>query len=308
MRRRSHWNPMIRGHARNRTKLSTRFTRLFGYLSLAERDEQLSYVIGPRHNPVEWQDFELKWGSPFGHQDLKRRVLFGLARRFARLSWQAKAVGPFGFQSDNNATRAFEYPWAFHVLPVGPSHTVVDLGGSLGGLQFVLSKQGARVVNVDPGDNDRGRWRVDGETIATFNRAFRTSVELRKTSLAQAGFASASVDRLYCISTLEHVPEAEIASLAREIGRILTPGGYAVLTIDLFYDLAPFTSRSSNVHGRNIDVRAFVEDSGLKLHIGERSELCGYPEFDPDAIQSRAMEFVQGDIALNTTQALVLRQ
>jgi len=217
-------------------------------------------------------------------------------------------VGPFGFQPHNNATRAFEYPWAFHAVPVSPGHTVVDLGGSLGGLQFVLSKQGARVVNVDPSDSASMGWHVDGRTIATLNHAFGTSVELRKTFLEDAGFASASVDSLYCISTLEHVPESEIAGLAREIGRILKPGGFAVLTIDLFYDLAPFTSRLTNLHGRNIDVRALVEDTGLGLHIGERSQLCGYPEFDPEVILSRATEFVQGDIALNTAQALVLKK
>lgn len=265
-------------------------------------------MIGPRYNPVEWQDFESKWGSPLGHQGLKRRILFKLAERSGRLSWQARAVGPFGFQPHNNATRAFEYPWAFHAVPVSPGHTVVDLGGSLGGLQFVLSKQGARVVNVDPSDSASMGWHVDGRTIATLNHAFGTSVELRKTFLEDAGFASASVDSLYCISTLEHVPESEIAGLAREIGRILKPGGFAVLTIDLFYDLAPFTSRLTNLHGRNIDVRALVEDTGLGLHIGERSQLCGYPEFDPEVILSRATEFVQGDIALNTAQALVLKK
>ena len=231
-----------------------------------------------------------------------------LAKRFGSLEWQARAVGPFGFQPDNNATRTFEYPWAFHAVPVGPGHTVVDLGGSLGGLQFVLSKQGARVVNVDPAENASMGWPVDGQTIARLNGAFGTAVELRKTFLEDAGFASGSVDRLYCISTLEHVPASELASLAREIGRILKPGAFAVLTIDLFYDLAPFTSRSSNLHGRNIDVRALVADSGLDLHIGDQSQLCGYPEFDPEAILSRAMEFVQGNIALNTAQALVLKK
>jgi hypothetical protein len=55
-----------------------------------------------------------------------------------------------------------------------------------------------------------------------------------------------------------------------------------------------------------LDVREFVEASGLELYAGDRSEPCGYPEFDPQEILSRAMDFVQGNIALNTAQCLVL--
>jgi SAM-dependent methyltransferase len=219
---------------------------------------------------------------------------------------QARALGPFGFQPDNNATRSFEYPWAFHSVLVEPGHVIVDLGGSLGGLQFVLSTKGARVINVDPSERASMGWAVDARTISKLNRCFSTSVELRKTFLQDADFDTASVDRLYCISTIEHIPPEELPDLAREIGRILKPGGFAVLTIDLFYDLTPFTSRMSNVHGRNINVKDLVEATGLQLYIGESSELCGFPDFDPPTILSRAMEFVQGDIALNTVQALVL--
>jgi SAM-dependent methyltransferase len=224
------------------------------------------------------------------------------------LGLQARAIGPFGFQPDNSATRRVEYPWAFFAVPVNGSHTVIDLGGSLGGLQFVLSRAGARVITVDPAERAAMGWPVDATLLRRLNRAFGTSVELRKCFLADAGFADESVDRVYCVSTLEHVPYAEALSMARDIARVLRPGGFAVLTIDLFYDLAPFTSRPTNVHGRNLDIRELVEASGLELHAGERSELCGYPEFDPQEILSRAMDFVQGDTALNTAQCLALRK
>ena len=224
------------------------------------------------------------------------------------LELQAKAIGPFGFQPDNNATRSFEYPWAFFAVPVNSSHTVIDLGGSLGGLQFVLSSAGAQVITVDPAESAAMGWPLDTTVLRRLNRVFGTTVELRKCFLADAGFADKSVDRVYCISTLEHIPHADALSTGETIARVLRPGGFAVLTVDLFYDLAPFTSRQTNAHGRNLDVREFVEASGLELYSGDRSELCGYPEFDPQGILSRAMEFVQGDIALNTAQCLVLRK
>jgi hypothetical protein len=76
--------------------------------------------------------------------------------------------------------------------------------------------------------------------------------------------------------------------------------------VDLFYDLAPFTKRELNVHGRNIDIQSFIGCTGLHLHFGDRSQLNGFHEFDPDQILSKATEFVQGYKALNTVQAFVL--
>jgi predicted SAM-dependent methyltransferase len=151
-------------------------------------------------------------------------------------------------------------------------------------------------------------WPINDSTFATLNRAFGTSVKLRKQFLQEVGFDANSVDRIFCISTIEHIPEPEVRPLAMEMGRILRPGGLAILTVDLFYDLAPFTSRVFNHHGCNIDVKNFVEMTGLELHVGERSQLCGYPEFDPGAILAQAQDCVQGDVALNTAQALVLRK
>lgn len=264
-------------------------------------------MIGPRALAPEWAAFNLKWGSPYGYHAFSRTALFKAAVHGRSLSWQARAIGPFGFQPGNNATRVFEYPWAYFAVPIRPGMTAIDLGGSLGGFQFVLSRAGANVVNVDPAINP-GTWPVDGKTIAKLNTVFRTHVELRNTFLADAAIGTNSVDVLYSISTLEHIPQDQLPALAKELARILKPGGFAVLTVDLFYDLAPFTHRESNVHGRNIDVRLFVEDTGLELHKGDRKELCGYREFHPPTILSRATEFVQGHIALNTAQALVLRK
>jgi 2-polyprenyl-3-methyl-5-hydroxy-6-metoxy-1,4-benzoquinol methylase len=265
-------------------------------------------VIGRRELPSNYQEFLKKWGAPNGHVEPTRRVIHSLAKRLRLPVVQARAIGPFGFQSGNNATRRFEYPWAFYAVPVSSDHTVIDLGGSLGGLQFVLAKQGARVINVDPSETATMGWAVDHKTIALLNRAFGTSVELRRRFLQDASIEEDSVDRIYCISTIEHIPQDELPELAATIGRILKPGGFAVLTVDLFFDLAPFTDRISNYHGTNVNIRWLIEKTGLKLFRGETSELFGYPEFDSSSILSRAMEFTQGNVALNVAQAVVLQK
>jgi SAM-dependent methyltransferase len=233
---------------------------------------------------------------------------FRLARVLRRPVWQARSRGPFGFQRDNNATRIFEYAWAFHAVPVGARHTVVDVGGSLGGLQFVLSRSGAHVINVDPSEQADMGWPLNQDTFNLLNRAFGTTVELRKCFIEDAGLVEGSVDRVYCISTIEHIPEPDLRRLAITVRRVLKPGGFLVATVDLFYDLFPFTHRDANIHGRNVNVREFIDWTGLELTQGRKEEIFGYSGFDPESILSRATEFVQGDIALNTVQAFVLHK
>ena len=69
-----------------------------------------------------------------------------------RVPWM---VGPFAFQ-DNNTSREFEYPWAFHSVSIHRGIRVVDVGGSLAGFQFVLARTGADVLNIDPGEHSSG--------------------------------------------------------------------------------------------------------------------------------------------------------
>ena len=255
--------------------------------------------------PAEYEGFLKRWGAPAGHQEFARQAAYRLARRIRSLPLQARAIGPFGFQP-TSGTRRFEYPWAFFAVPINAQHTVIELGGSFSGFQFALASTGATVITVDPGTYPSGDVAMGRARLAAFNRAFRTHVEWRNDLLEEAGFKEGAVDRIYCISTAEHIPDAGLKSLAIELGRVLRPGGYAVFTVDLFYDLAPFTNRRENSHGRNIDVRQFIEWTGLTLEQGNRSELCGFPEFDAPSVLASADEHIQGDIALNTAQAFVL--
>lgn len=266
-------------------------------------------VIGPRDLSPALEAFNTKWAAPYGRvAKTRHRLVDAAARLSGSRVLRARALGPFGFQPGNNATRVFEYPWAALAVPVEAGEIVVDIGGSLGGLQFVLAKEGASVINVDPSDAAAMGWPLDQETFADMNRAFGTTVELRKRFLADAGIESESVDNVYCISTIEHIPQAEIASLMKEIRRILRIGGHAILTVDLFYDLTPFTDRSANVHGTNIDIAALIGASGMTLVQGDRAQLNGYPEFDPRVVLSQAQDHVQGHLAVNTAQAFVLRK
>ena len=59
-----------------------------------------------------------------------------------------------------------------------------------------------------------------------------------------------------------------------------------MLTIDLFLDLAPFTTRTSNQYGCNVDICSLLAIAPFEIEIGDRSELNGFSEFDHDRIHS----------------------
>lgn len=259
-------------------------------------------MIGRRDLPEHYLDWNARWGAPFG------RVWHHLIPPGWLMSPpMALLAGPFAFQPGNNGIRRFEYPWAYHAVPIRKGSVVVDLGGSHAGFQFTLSRAGARVVNVDPGEEAAVGWKVSPATIGRLNRVFGTDVELRQCFLHEAGFADDSVDTVYSISTLEHVPRPDAHATMREIARILRPGGAAVLTIDLFLDLEPFTDRTENQVGINLDVRQLVEDSGMEMEQGDPDELYGFPGFDPKAVLSQLSSYQTGmEPAL--AQAVVLRK
>ncbi|HWC09712.1 MAG TPA: methyltransferase domain-containing protein [Acidimicrobiales bacterium] len=182
----------------------------------------------------------------------------------------------------------------------------VEIGGSLAGLQFVLAKEGLEVVNVDPGEQAVHGWPVDATSIGCLNRAFGTEVELRNCYLEEAGLDDASVDLVYSISTIEHIPMELLPSILGEVRRILVPGGRFVLTVDLFLDLEPFSYETENITGRNVDVRWLVETAGLHLEQGDRSELYGFPEFDPKRVMGNLFTYEYGRYYPSLAQALVL--
>jgi SAM-dependent methyltransferase len=105
-------------------------------------------------------------------------------------------------------------------------------------------------------------------------------------TLGEAGLEDDSADVLLSVSAIEHFAPADLAELGEHARRILKPGGIAVLTIDLFLDLAPFTDAASNRYGTNVDVSSLLESCGLRLVEGRPEELHGFPTFDPGSIQS----------------------
>jgi 2-polyprenyl-3-methyl-5-hydroxy-6-metoxy-1,4-benzoquinol methylase len=268
-------------------------------------------MIAKKDLPAHYRQWNRRWGAPYGY-----RVTGALehAGRFA--DPDPARYGPFGFQY-TSATRIAEYPWAFHTADLKPGMRVLDVGGWLSGFQVVLADAGCEVVNVDPSACDDPRWTMTHGVEAadaaekhhrTFIDLFDADVTLVQKRLQDAGLADGSFDRIFAISVLEHVDQAQAAEMVSAMRRLLVPGGLALLTVDLFLELKPFGMLTSNHWGGNLDVRRLVADSGLELASGDPAELLGYPEFDPAGIIDRIDELFKSPLYPVVSQLIVLRR
>lgn len=134
----------------------------------------------------------------------------------------------------HNWSRVWEYPYVYHHLKKyrsrfsgGDLPVVVDLGCGGTFFPFSVARLGFEVCCVD----------IDPVCILDLGRARehvpcspgRLNVQL--ISGEELPFADGSVDVIYCISVLEHIPG--FAHTIEEMARVLKPGGMLLLTIDL---------------------------------------------------------------------------
>ena len=261
-------------------------------------------MLASAHIPERYQWWNSQHGAPAG-----REVKLSPWEKFFLSTEQVDARrGPFALQP-NNSTRTFEYPWAFDAGELQPGMNVLEIGGGLSGFQFALGRFGCHVVNVDPGLAARGvGWPCDQNTIHLMNGRFGTHVELRNTTVENAQLPDAAFDRAYSISVLEHLPPDEIPVVMAQVYRCLKPHGRFILTVDLFLNLAPFTSRHGNEFGVNQDICELTRSQPWILKAGKREELFGFPEFDKDHILSALEKYLVGQHYPALAQCLVLEK
>ena len=265
-------------------------------------------MIGRRPLPKEYDEWNWRWGAPFG---------YAVAHRVAlpdRLARPEAMFGPFGFQA-NSDTRVFEYPWAYYAAATKPGMRVLEAGGGTSGLQFVFAREGCEVVNVDPGiDTDSGfassvgAWQSTEDFHLYLNAILGTNVKLIQKRLQDADLRPGTFDRVLCLSVLEHLEQNEAREIVECAARLLVPGGLLVATIDLFLELEPFGVLSRNRFGTNIDVHRLVSGLGLDLVHGDPRELYGFPEFDREHIVEHIDDMFVSPSYPVVPQSLVLRR
>lgn len=245
-------------------------------------------MIAPKNLPKRYLDWNRRYKAPSG------RVLINSFKGYLPALLFYRLNGAFSWQI-NNMTRRFEYPWAFYAAPVVPGMRVLEIGGGLSGFQFVLDRLGCKVTNVDPGLEAGGiGWPCDQASITRINRIFGTSVELLNTTIDKVRLEPESFDRVYAISVIEHMTQAESFDMMRAVYRLLKPGCFFILTVDLFLNLEPFTTRKTNEYGTNVNIKSLIETTPFILADGNPVELYGYQEFDKENIQSNLETYFWG--------------
>lgn len=262
-------------------------------------------MIAPALVSEAYQHWNAKHGAPFGNgiwiSQQHRTVLetdadpVDLVQRY----------GPFVLQR-NNSTRYFEFPWVFAQLEAIGARSIVEVGGGLSGLQFVLGAQGGRgVVNVDPGG---AGFELDPEVHARVQRALRSDVSLINLGLEKAGLPGQSFDAVVSISTIEHLDDSACWEILSEAFRLLRPGGRLILTVDLFLNLYPFTSRTRNKFGRNLPIYERCIEQGFRLVDGVERELFGSSSFDSQLLMRHLSSHMIGATYPALAQCLVLER
>ncbi|WP_164545023.1 class I SAM-dependent methyltransferase [Antribacter gilvus] len=266
-------------------------------------------MIGRRWLSDEYAAWNETWGAPFGHGIERSHAHWKLVSEYQGRYGGGGGVelvrrfGPFAMQL-NSTNRRLEYPWAYDQLRKIGAETILEIGGGLSGLQFALASEGATVVNVDPGE---AGFSIEAEWFESVNRMLETRVVHHRSRLADVELPDNSFDAVLCVSTLEHLSDPEVDQILAGAHRLLTVGGRLILTVDLFPNVAPFTSKPSNRFGTNIRLWQKLIDAGFLIEEGVSEEICGSPDFDPERVLAELEEFMIGEDYPALVQLIVAR-
>ncbi|MDP8257393.1 MAG: methyltransferase domain-containing protein [Candidatus Alcyoniella australis] len=157
-----------------------------------------------------------------------------------------------------NYFRWLEYPLALSLLDAQPGQEVLEIGaGHVAATSLYLADKGCRVIASDLKSAD--------EQVLHYVDLLRqrlgfpsANLSLKAADARELPFESGRFDRVLCVSTLEHTIPFEDSVIAKEIGRVLAPGGLAVITV-------PFN------HGEHIEFNDAHGEEYLQRHYNEYS-------------------------------------
>ena len=158
-------------------------------------------------------------------------------------------------------------------VPPG-TQRVVDLGGGTGLLASALLADLPSVrcdlVDISPEMLDRARARLDATGRVTFHQ----------TSFDALPLGDATVDAVVSTFALHHVDDLAKAAVAREIHRVLKPGG-VVLLVDEIIFRSDLRRDPQALHARMLEV--FYPQEGSEFGASRFADLEEWPT-DPDSL------------------------
>ena len=144
----------------------------------------------------------------------------------------------------HTCTRVWEYPFVFHHIRQWRKKfhrinnpKVVDLGSGVTFFPLVVANLGCQVIPVDVDPIGE----IDYPKVIQAIPLKSGNVKFKKGDALSLPFEDGSIDCLYCISMLEHIPQC--VKIIDEVVRVLRNGGLFILTFDIDlsgnYELGP---------------------------------------------------------------------
>lgn len=130
-------------------------------------------------------------------------------------------------------SRQTEWPWAILNAELSPRHTCLEVGGAGCVMKYPVAKRCKHVVVADVNEEDM-RHTEKAVDLLGFTNITQVRADARSLPYPDNWF-----DRVFCISVLEHIPDRH-TDAAREMVRVLKPGGYLLLTMDVVIEGKPF--------------------------------------------------------------------
>ncbi len=129
------------------------------------------------------------------------------------------------------------------LMDIGPEDRVIDLGCGTGRHVLELSKIPSDIIGADISRNDirAGRYLLE---IMRRRDEVQARVHWLQTAGERLPFKDGAFDRVICTETLEHVDDETV--LARELARVLKPGGILAISVPDEYSEKIFWKLSTN--------------------------------------------------------------
>lgn len=149
----------------------------------------------------------------------------------------------------------------FDRLDLRPGHRVLDMGAGAGRHAFEVFKRGADIVALDYSLADlkdvSGLFAAMADAGEAPASASATTVNGDGTRLP---FPDATFDRIICSEVMEHIPDD--AAAARELARVLKPGGTLAVTVPTWFPEKVCWALSEEYHAPFVEgghVRIFTQ-------------------------------------------------
>jgi 2-polyprenyl-3-methyl-5-hydroxy-6-metoxy-1,4-benzoquinol methylase len=124
-----------------------------------------------------------------------------------------------------NPFKIMEYEALLDGVRIAPTDVILDLGCGGAPQDFILAKHAGRIVGIDP---EPAQIEKAGRLARTW--APGRDLELRCTTIEDAGFARHQFDKVLSFSVLEHITNRD--QVLDVIAAVLKPGGELIFSCD----------------------------------------------------------------------------